>query len=284
MEMRLFFECLITISFFADLVKQIFFICAKICARLAKSTGFGCRCLQKQGETFMMIYNAALDCRGTLHVLCDRHRRGRQHHQDRRRGEEGVRKPLFVRAADPVASLFGALGKYTYDNGIPLNSIEKIVLTGVGSAYINQPLYGIPTAKADEFLADGLGATYHTDLKETIVVSMGNRHLARAGGRRKNHAHRRRRHRRRHDHRPGQPAAQHVRHQRDHRAGQARPPREHRSADPRHHHRAAAGPAAGRDGLELRQGARGPSPRRTPPSASSTWCCSASARARFSPR
>ena len=56
MEMRLFFECLITISFFADLVKQIFFICAKICARLAKSTGFGRRCLQKQGETFMMIY------------------------------------------------------------------------------------------------------------------------------------------------------------------------------------------------------------------------------------
>ena len=87
--------------------------------------------------------------------------------------EEGVQKPLFVRAADPVASLFGALGKYTYDNGIPLDAIEKIVLTGVGSAYIRQPLYGIPTAKADEFLADGLGATYHTELPETIVVSMG---------------------------------------------------------------------------------------------------------------
>ncbi len=88
-------------------------------------------------------------------------------------GSDGVQKPLFVRAADPVASLFGALGKYTYDNNIPLDAIEKIVLTGVGSAYIRQPLYGIPTAKADEFLADGLGATYHTDLKETIVVSMG---------------------------------------------------------------------------------------------------------------
>ena len=87
--------------------------------------------------------------------------------------EEGVQKPLFVRAADPVASLFGALGKYTYDNGIPLDAIEKIVLTGVGSAYIRQPLYGIPTAKADEFLADGLGATYHTEVTETIVVSMG---------------------------------------------------------------------------------------------------------------
>lgn len=87
--------------------------------------------------------------------------------------EEGVQKPLFVRAADPVASLFGALGKYTYDNGIPLDAIEKIVLTGVGSAYIRRPLYGIPTAKADEFLADGLGATYHTELTETIVVSMG---------------------------------------------------------------------------------------------------------------
>lgn len=88
-------------------------------------------------------------------------------------GEKGVQKPLFVRAADPVASLFGALGKYTYDNGIPLDFIEKIMITGVGSAYITQPLYGIPTAKADEFLADGLGATYHTSLDHTIVVSMG---------------------------------------------------------------------------------------------------------------
>ena len=81
--------------------------------------------------------------------------------------------PLFVRATDPVASLFGALGKYLYDNKIPLESVEKILLTGVGSAYITQPLYGLPTARVDEFLANGLGAQYKTQLKKLIVVSMG---------------------------------------------------------------------------------------------------------------
>lgn len=81
--------------------------------------------------------------------------------------------PLFVRATDPVASLFGALGKYLYDNNIPLSSVEKIILTGVGSAYITQPLYGLPTARVDEFLANGLGAQYMTRLDRLIVVSMG---------------------------------------------------------------------------------------------------------------
>ena len=81
--------------------------------------------------------------------------------------------PLFVRATDPVASLFGALGKYLYDNNIPLSKVEKIILTGVGSAYISQPLYGLPTARVDEFLANGLGAQYMTNLDKLIVVSMG---------------------------------------------------------------------------------------------------------------
>ena len=47
------------------------------------------------------------------------------------------------------------------------------MLTGVGSAYINQPLYGLPTAKTDEFLANGLGAQYLTRIEKLIVVSMG---------------------------------------------------------------------------------------------------------------
>lgn len=80
---------------------------------------------------------------------------------------------MFVRATDPVTSLFGAFGKYLYDNDIPLSAIEKVMLTGVGSASINQPLYGLPTAKTDEFLANGLGAQYMTQLDKLIVVSMG---------------------------------------------------------------------------------------------------------------
>lgn len=84
-----------------------------------------------------------------------------------------IKSPMFVRATDPVTSLFGAFGKYIYDNGITLPDIEKVILTGVGSAYIDQPLYGLPTEKTDEFLANGLGAQYNTSLQNLIVVSMG---------------------------------------------------------------------------------------------------------------
>lgn len=87
--------------------------------------------------------------------------------------DEQICNPQFVRATDSVASLFGAFGKYLYDNDIPLNEVEKIILTGVGSAYITQPLYGLPTARVDEFLANGLGAQYMTKLNKLIVVSMG---------------------------------------------------------------------------------------------------------------
>ena len=47
------------------------------------------------------------------------------------------------------------------------------MITGVGAAYIDTPVYGLPTAKAEEFIADGLGARYETDLEDMIVVSMG---------------------------------------------------------------------------------------------------------------
>ena len=35
------------------------------------------------------------------------------------------------------------------------------MLTGVGSSYIQQPLYGLPTARTDEFIANGLSAVCH---------------------------------------------------------------------------------------------------------------------------
>lgn len=87
--------------------------------------------------------------------------------------QEGIKHPMIVRAEDPVTSLFGAFGKYIYDNGINLSNIDKVMLTGVGSAYVNQPLYGLPTDHTDEFLANGLGARYGSQLKDLIVVSMG---------------------------------------------------------------------------------------------------------------
>ena len=84
-----------------------------------------------------------------------------------------LKHPMIVKAEDPVTSLFGAFGKYIYDNGICLSNIERVMLTGVGSAYVHQDIYGLPTSHVDEFLANGLGAHYGLDLDKLIVVSMG---------------------------------------------------------------------------------------------------------------
>lgn len=84
-----------------------------------------------------------------------------------------IRAPQCITAADPVTSLFGALGKYIYDNGISLHDIDQVVLTGVGSAYISSPLYGLPTSKVDEFMANAAGAGYRSGLSRMVVVSMG---------------------------------------------------------------------------------------------------------------
>lgn len=87
--------------------------------------------------------------------------------------QDELKHPMLVKAEDPVTSLFGAFGKYIYDNGISLSEVEQVMLTGVGSGYVTQDLYGLPTAHADEFLANGLGASYGLELKDLIVVSMG---------------------------------------------------------------------------------------------------------------
>lgn len=84
-----------------------------------------------------------------------------------------VVSPIRIKATDPVTSLYGAFGKYLHDNGIALADVRKVMITGVGSDYINQPVYGLPTGKADEFVADGLGARHEIGLERMMVVSMG---------------------------------------------------------------------------------------------------------------
>ena len=32
--------------------------------------------------------------------------------------KEGIKHPMIVKAEDPITTLFGAFGKYIYDNGI----------------------------------------------------------------------------------------------------------------------------------------------------------------------
>lgn len=87
--------------------------------------------------------------------------------------DKQVISPIRITAADQVTSLYGAFGKYLHDNKIALSDVEQVMLTGVGAAYIDEPVYGIPTQKVDEFIADGLGARFESGLTKAIVVSMG---------------------------------------------------------------------------------------------------------------
>ena len=87
-------------------------------------------------------------------------------------GEE-LLSPLFVKANDPIASVYGAFGKFTTVNKIPLEKIDRVMITGVGSSFINEEIFGIPTTHVTEFEATGRGGLYISGLEEAIIVSMG---------------------------------------------------------------------------------------------------------------
>lgn len=81
--------------------------------------------------------------------------------------------PFLVRANDPIASVYGAFGKFLSINSFKIEDIEQIMVTGVGSSFVDSRLFGIPTAKVDEFMAIGLGGLFLSNLKKAIIVSMG---------------------------------------------------------------------------------------------------------------
>ena len=82
-------------------------------------------------------------------------------------------EPLLVKANDPVASYYGAFGKFTQVNNVSLSEIESVMITGVGSSFITDGPYGLPTGKVEEFEAIGLGGLYLSGLDRAVVVSMG---------------------------------------------------------------------------------------------------------------
>ena len=82
-------------------------------------------------------------------------------------------EPLFVRATDAVTSVYGAFGKFTMQNNLELSDIDKVLMTGVGSSFINRSIYGLDCRKASEFESVGIGGLYLSGLDEAIIVSMG---------------------------------------------------------------------------------------------------------------
>lgn len=80
---------------------------------------------------------------------------------------------LRVRAEDQLTSLYGALGNYLRTNGLKLERVRKIVLTGVGSSCIDDDIFGRPTYKVDEFIASATGALALSGQEKAVVATMG---------------------------------------------------------------------------------------------------------------
>ena len=82
-------------------------------------------------------------------------------------------EPMVVKANDPLTSAYGAFGKFLAENNMGINDIERIMTTGVGSTFLPDEIYGLPTTHLEEFDCIGRGGLYLTNLKKAIVVSMG---------------------------------------------------------------------------------------------------------------
>ena len=89
------------------------------------------------------------------------------------RTDGSVISMLRVRAEDQVTSLYGALGNYLTSNGLSLENIRRVVLTGVGASFADGNIYGLPTCKVDEFRASGTGALALSGQESAVVVTMG---------------------------------------------------------------------------------------------------------------
>ena len=82
-------------------------------------------------------------------------------------------QPQFVKADDPITSIYGAFGKFTDENKIALSQIDKVMMTGVGASYLKRGLYGLECVKVPEFHSIGLGGLYLSGLDDALCVSMG---------------------------------------------------------------------------------------------------------------
>lgn len=87
--------------------------------------------------------------------------------------ERSLMAPILIKATDPITSIYGALGRFTFENGLALRDIKELMVTGVGSSYVEDSLYDRPCSHLNEFECIGRGGLYLSGLDKAIIVSMG---------------------------------------------------------------------------------------------------------------
>jgi type II pantothenate kinase len=78
-----------------------------------------------------------------------------------------------TKALDAVTAATGALGKIVLENGIKMDAIERIKITGAGAPKIKDDIFGIPTGRVNEFDAIGIGGMFLSGMKNIIITNIG---------------------------------------------------------------------------------------------------------------
>jgi type II pantothenate kinase len=83
-----------------------------------------------------------------------------------------IRK-VKIKASDEVTAATGAFGKIVLDNGIDINVIKEIRITGAGAAKLKGDIFGIPTARVGEIKAIGRGGMFLSGMDNIIITNIG---------------------------------------------------------------------------------------------------------------
>jgi type II pantothenate kinase len=88
-------------------------------------------------------------------------------------GRRTLLKKIKTRAEDAVTSATGALGKMIVESDIRMEDIKKIRITGAGASKIRNNIFGIPTERADEISAIGIGGMFLSGKDSIIITNIG---------------------------------------------------------------------------------------------------------------
>jgi type II pantothenate kinase len=82
-------------------------------------------------------------------------------------------KMIKTKASDAITAATGAFGKIVLENGIKINTVEKIKITGAGASKIKDDIFGIPTGRVDEIEAIGTGGMFLSGMNNIIITNIG---------------------------------------------------------------------------------------------------------------
>jgi type II pantothenate kinase len=88
--------------------------------------------------------------------------------------EDGkLTRKIKTKALDAVTAATGAFGKIVLENGIKIDAIERIEITGAGASKIKDDIFGIPTGRVKEIEAIGIGGMFLSGMSNIIITNIG---------------------------------------------------------------------------------------------------------------